>query len=248
MTILYKTRCPKCAEQGKDKHEDNLAVYSDGHSYCYSCGYITHSTYNKRISNIRKPIQEVSLPLDCTWTLPPEPTKWLLKYFEYKNIPKNTFWSEEKQSLIFPIYDDPNKPTKLLAYQERYFGHDTKHPKWRGFGINDNLIQISGEPTRDNSIVLVEDLLSWYKVSKVHHCMCLFGSNISAKKLAQLMLLNYKHIIIWLDLDKRSYSVKVSTNAKMLGLKSTIIVTNKDPKEYEYEEITSIISRLIILD
>jgi len=111
-TILYKTRCPKCAEQGKDKHGDNLAVYSDGHSYCYSCGYIT-SNNSRRTSNLKKPFQEINLPLDCDWTLPPEPTKWLQKYFNYKDIPQLTFWSESRESLIFPIYDDPIKPTKL---------------------------------------------------------------------------------------------------------------------------------------
>ena len=35
-------KCPKCREQGKDRHGDNLAVYSDG-SYCFSCGYVSRS-------------------------------------------------------------------------------------------------------------------------------------------------------------------------------------------------------------
>ncbi len=242
-TILYKTRCPRCAEQGKDKHGDNLAVYSDGHSYCYSCNYIT-SNNSRRTSNLKKPIQEVSLPLDCDWTLPPEPTKWLLKYFEYNDIPLITFWSEERLSLIFPIYDDPIKPTKLLAYQERYFGDDPKRPKWRGYGIDDSLIQIGGEATRDSSIVLVEDLISYYKVSKVQRCMCLFGSNVSSKKLAQLILLNYKHIILWLDFDKYNYAQTVVPKARMLGLQTSLLVTKEDPKEYSYEEITKFISVL----
>lgn len=239
MTILYKTRCPACAEQGKDKHGDNLAVYADGHSYCYSCGHVTNGN---KIPHIKKKIQLVELPLDCDWTLPPEPTKWLQKYFEYKDIPLNTFWSESRQSLIFPIYDDPIKPTSLLAYQARYFGDDSKRPKWRGFGIDDSLIQIGGEPTRDSSIVLVEDLLSWYKVSKLHRCMCLFGSNVSSKKLAQLLLLNYKHVILWLDYDKYNYSITVVGKARMLGLQTYVIVTHLDPKEYDYSEIKNILS------
>lgn len=242
-TILYKTRCPKCAEQGKDLHGDNLAVYSDGHNYCYSCHYIT-SNNSRRTTNLKKPPQEVNLPLDCDWTLPPEPTKWLLKYFEYKDIPLNTFWSEERLSLIFPIYDDPIKPTKLLAYQERYFGDDPKRPKWRGYGIDDSLVQISGEATRNNSIVLVEDLLSYYKVSKIQRCMCLFGSNVSSKKLAQLMLLDYKQIILWLDYDKYSYAQSVISKALMLGLQTKIVVSHLDPKGYSYGEITNFLSIL----
>ena len=236
MTILYKTRCPACAEQGKDKHGDNLAVYADGHSYCYSCGYVENG--NKK-PYIKKQTQLVELPEDCDWTLPPEPTKWLQQYFEYKDIPLNTFWSESRNSLVFPIYDNPTKPTSLLAYQERYFGDDAKRPKWRGYGIDDSLIQIGGETTRDSGIVLVEDLLSWYKVSKLHRCMCLFGSNVSAKKLAQLMMLNYKHIILWLDYDKYSYAQSVVGKARMLGLQTSVIVTHNDPKEHSYDEIST---------
>ena len=40
--VLDKVRCPKCAAAGKDKHNDNLAIYSDGHHYCFSCGYYKH--------------------------------------------------------------------------------------------------------------------------------------------------------------------------------------------------------------
>jgi len=242
-TILYKTRCPRCAEQGKDLHGDNLGVYSDGHSYCYSCGYVT-SNNSRRTSNLKKPFQEINLPLDCDWTLPPTPTKWLLKYFEYNDIPLNTFWSESRDSLIFPIYDDPIKPTQLFAYQERYFGNDPKRPKWRGYGIDDSLVQIGGEATRDSSIVLVEDLLSYYKVSKIQRCMCLFGSNVSSKKLAQLMLLNYKHIILWLDYDKYNYAQSVVPKARMLGLQASILVTKDDPKGYSYVEINNLLSAL----
>ena len=87
-------------------------------------------------------------------------------------------------------------------------------------------------------------LLSWYKVSKLHRCMCLFGSNVSAKKLAQLMMLNYKHIILWLDYDKYSYAQSVVGKARMLGLQTSVIVTHNDPKEYSYEDIQNAITHI----
>lgn len=31
--------CPRCKERGGDWQDDNLALYSDGHAYCFACGY-----------------------------------------------------------------------------------------------------------------------------------------------------------------------------------------------------------------
>jgi twinkle protein len=38
-TVTSRGRCPSCAAKGMDRSSDNLAIYDDGHSYCYSCGY-----------------------------------------------------------------------------------------------------------------------------------------------------------------------------------------------------------------
>lgn len=37
--VTSRKRCPKCAAQGNDMSGNNLAVYDDGHSYCYACEY-----------------------------------------------------------------------------------------------------------------------------------------------------------------------------------------------------------------
>ena len=39
--LLRKEQCPTCASRGKDTSKDNLAVYSDGQTHCFSCG--THT-------------------------------------------------------------------------------------------------------------------------------------------------------------------------------------------------------------
>ena len=43
--LLRKEQCPTCAMRGKDTSKDNLAVYSDGQTHCFSCG--THSRGGK---------------------------------------------------------------------------------------------------------------------------------------------------------------------------------------------------------
>lgn len=38
-TVTRKEQCPSCAKQGRDRSGNNLAVYDDGSTYCFSCGY-----------------------------------------------------------------------------------------------------------------------------------------------------------------------------------------------------------------
>jgi len=37
--VVSRKRCPKCAAQGNDTSGNNLAMYDDGHSYCYACEF-----------------------------------------------------------------------------------------------------------------------------------------------------------------------------------------------------------------
>lgn len=38
-----KKACPRCRENGRDNHGDNLVVYDDGSSHCFSCNYTVPS-------------------------------------------------------------------------------------------------------------------------------------------------------------------------------------------------------------
>ncbi len=44
---IGKERCPACASMGRDRSGDNMAVYDDGHKYCFSCGHYIHGTGDK---------------------------------------------------------------------------------------------------------------------------------------------------------------------------------------------------------
>lgn len=41
--VIRHEQCPDCAKHGRDTKKDNLAVYSDESSYCFSCGYTVYS-------------------------------------------------------------------------------------------------------------------------------------------------------------------------------------------------------------
>lgn len=229
--FLRHEQCPACAAKGRDRKKNNLGVYSDGGTYCYSCGFGTNASTEARLSQSKKEHKEIpALPEDITNKLGREAYEWLLQYFEPANFPR-CLYSRSERKLYF-ILDNG-------AYQYRYFGDNKDHPKWVGYGINENLLHITGMGT--DSIVLVEDLISGTKVGHITPTLTLFGSNISLKKLATIKLLGYKEVIIWLDWDKKEYAIKAAQSAQSIGLLARVIHTKLDPKDYTYLEIERIL-------
>lgn len=45
--VINRKRCPRCAAQGLDTNGDNLAVYDDGHSFCFACSFYINGTLPK---------------------------------------------------------------------------------------------------------------------------------------------------------------------------------------------------------
>ena len=122
--LISKERCPSCAELGKDTSSDNLAVYSDGHTWCFACGYnkigdIVRSFLTQNAPPLEVK-HEVFLPADCDVNYPLRSVNWMKQYELDKNdmMKHNILWSEGKQRLVFPIFSED----KLLAYWGIYFG------------------------------------------------------------------------------------------------------------------------------
>ena len=51
--VLSREQCPVCASRGQDSSHDNLAVYDDGHKYCFSCQHYENGTMKQ---TIEKPV------------------------------------------------------------------------------------------------------------------------------------------------------------------------------------------------
>lgn len=249
--LLRKEQCPQCAAKGKDKSHDNLAIYSDGHSFCFSC-YYNHFSDKNKISGFTHKGQTtkeqekklVYLPPDCDVDYPLRCITWMEKYGLSVNdlLFHNALWSEGMQRLIFPLYSN----SEIIAWQGRSFSLGTaalthkKIPKWFGEGKLDEIFNVLG---KGKTVVLVEDIISAIKVSKFTTCIPLYGSEVSRKRFERLNMLFGRDtkVLIWLDPDKRKESIKFVKRGQLWGLDCHSVITDQDPKECSYEEIEEIV-------
>ena len=244
--LLHQERCPECAKQGKDTNGNNLAVYSDGHQWCYSCGYYVSASAISKFkareskSGVGKPARTVILPQDCDVNYPQKAMNWIEKYDLTKTdlLNNGVLWSDSTKRLIFPIYAGE---TGIVAYQGRYFGEETK-PKWYTVGNVKDIFHILGKST--SQIVLVEDIVSAIKLAKVTMAMPIFGSTVGIVRFKRLYSLYGKtlEVVLWLDPDMRKQMVLEARRGMLCGLRTQIIFSNADPKEESVEQIQEMLN------
>lgn len=262
-----KTRheqCPKCAANGRDKHKDNLAVYSDGHAWCYSCGYYQpadrksmealYKLLEKKVIPLppetKQPISSSifgtpTLPTDVVPALPAEAFTWLQKY--QIGIPERSKyrigWSPSRERVIFPFYDKE----KLLIWTGRDVSKRPEVPKWTVYGFPhiDDVILGDISNTSEKTLVLVEDPISAIKVSNAYRCLPLFGAHITKSRITRLHALGYRNIAIWLDYDKVQKAIDYRELCRQFFDKVAVVVTERDPKEYSTPFIIQAVSKAL---
>jgi len=256
--VIRKERCPECAKLGRDQSHDNLAIYSDGHSYCYSCGFSNipnvFSRFRRR-SNVPRELDKqksgLYLPEDSDVEYPSIALDWVEQYEITKtNLLNNgVLWSPSGSRLIFPIY---NSDHSLLAYQGRYFGPKAPegkkpYPKWFGKGNLRDTFNILGRSSP--ILVLTEDIISAMKVSRFVQAMPLYGCVVGTTRFKRLrMLLEPSvEVMVWLDPDKRKEALQEARIGNLCGVRTSTIFSEKDPKEHSYLELGRILNEKISL-
>lgn len=241
--LIKKTRCPRCASLGKDTSKDNLAIYSDGHEWCYSCGFYKKGNKIKKLQQLPKKELEVVLPLDCSFDYPQRALQWIEQYGLSRTdlLAHRVMWSDWSKRLYFPVFAESG----LLAYQGRYFGEDKGKPKWWGQGDLKNVHHYLLTKPPGDSIILCEDIVSAIKIQKAgYNSMPLFGSHIDVKRLSRLAVRFYK-VGIYLDPDKRKEALKFALLGRSLGLDTWTIFSNKDPKEEPYDRLSCLLKEKV---
>mgnify|MGYP006355804381 FL=1 len=271
--FIKNTACPKCREDGKDKHGDNLATYSDGSSYCWSCGFsdMGNSSITRFLDKRNRTVPssspgvvpKITLPDDSVTDYPDKALHWIEQYELNRTdlLHNGVLWSDRECRLLFPFLNDG----ELLGWQGRLFSssntNDSHSKKWYSRGKLDMIYHIMfngrvknhpssplklgkvGHAMNDATrrIVLVEDVVSALKVSKVGiDAMPLFGVNIK-QRWPKIRLLGYSEALLWLDPDMHIKIIKESRVGCLNGITTHAILSTKDPKCHTLEEIRTYI-------
>lgn len=222
-------------------------------AYCHHCGLSGY--YKEKIRNIHrvaKPsvgeinvlAKDLRLPKDVLkdetrW--PITATWWLLKYgITNDEVKKHGIvYSPSIDRLLLPLYMDGD----YIGWQGRSLTQNRDVPKY--------ITQVDSNRPDGNcgsyrvglnqdTAVLVEDIISAIKVSRVVDSIALIGSH-PTPEVINWIAKRYKNIFIWLDNDKPEV-IKMQNKLHSLFRvlvpgKVKLILTDKDPKEYSTEEI-----------
>src|SRR5574343_981933 len=102
--VIRYEQCPRCNGIGRDTRGDNLGVYSDGSTHCFSCGWHTFPTGRNRIKGVADVSQKALLPSDFSWNVPARAWQWVVQY----GLPISywspfTGYSEAEERLVFRV-------------------------------------------------------------------------------------------------------------------------------------------------
>ena len=184
-------------------------------------------------------VQKSLLPADFTRQVPSTALKWLLQYgLPYSYWKESIGYSPSEERLVFRVEYE-----KQLAFSiGRYVGAAKEQHtprKWYAWGEPHKHCRVINPGQQ--SVVLVEDLISAHKVGQVTTAIPLFGTKWHPPHLYYLIQEN-KPVVIWLDKDQDH-----RTKGMALRLSSIInqpvktVSTDKDPKWLSYKEIENVI-------
>lgn len=240
--LVGRRRCPKCAKENRDRHGDNLGIFSDGHEYCFSCAYqkganITVHSVKERLNGLRSNDSNDivnTLPDDSKQEIDIVGLKWLAKYgLTPEEISDNYLWSDAEQQLIFYT---TNEEGQLLFTHARNFREGRRKYDTQG-NVRDSIV-ILGE---GSIVVLVEDVVSAIKIARHSIAIPLFCTDASVQFLRRLKTLGYTDFKVWLDGNAMKQAAKITRRISMLGLRGETIVTVDDPKDHTDDQIRKLI-------
>ena len=239
------TECPENCGSGK-----KLSVNHDAKHYwcnCYRCGFSDRVWKGKQTLEQLRHMRELNeqartmqlpleLPDDFTLDIPRAGRIWLFK----AGLTEETYrrhgigYSESLQRVVLPIYDHTGN---LIWYQCRaiHFGQEPKYIQ-PARDRSEVMLEVGCSESSLQRVVVVEDILSAYRVGKHTPTVSLLGTKISTAQAARLS--RYANVTTWLDPDtagrKGAYSIR-----RTMGLVAEVsnITTDKDPKELTDSEI-----------
>jgi hypothetical protein len=244
-----RVNCPECGDTRKRlyikkvpggyiRHCHNNNCYA-GRGYVPDAPQTPKETIKQIISSRNfgetsneQVVRNIQLPRDATTKIPTIGLGWLYKYYitdeEIKKY--NICYSEQYPRLILPVYSGE----ELIYWQGRSFKlpYTKDNPKYlniRQSGAKNVFFKVEDIHYTDNTLVVVEDILSAIRVGRTHNSLALLGSYFPSIILNEFR--GYENIIIYLDHDKWTTAIKASIKFNKLTGKRFIVKDHLlDPK------------------
>jgi Zn ribbon nucleic-acid-binding protein len=240
--FLRHAPCPKCGSK------DNLAVYSDGGSHCFGCGYhpkreispYVHEHDAGRLEN-SAPSRLKRFVSELEKEYSEQAIQWAAHYAlgVEQLLRANCLFSKQRQQLAFLWCDDSGN---VILAQGRNFKADSKL-KYITYGTPEDVLPIyyhRDGSRRTNRLVIVEDALSAIKISSLSDSMPCLSSDLSRTKLNRLARL-YGAFTVWLDSDMFHKAQRIARRLELMGCEAKAVWTELDPKCYDLEAIDKVL-------
>jgi len=225
-SLVKSTRCPRCASKGGDKSGNNLAIYSDGHEWCYACGfYKPANIVDKYIDRKNTPIRTDRFNPSNVFDV--RGIKWLKQYgLSNQEIQDNFFWDDTGYCVF----------NGVMFHNGRNFNGVGPKYKTKGSIKGNEVIFRSSSERLLSSCVIVEDAISAIKVSRVCDAVAIHNAVIPLELLIKLSRL-YKNLFIWLDKDKSKEMLGEANKASPYFDSVRVVFSDLDPKCYNEVDI-----------
>lgn len=245
--ISNHKECPKCGDDHKGKP---FCIYENGF-HCFSCGY-SHKG-DRSFTRAVPVFRSANLP-DINYnpsTFTVEAYRWLVQYYMTDDtIRCNNIGQAKDGSIVMPFVVDG----VVVCWQQRWLGEERRF-------MTGGTKTPAMSSVHSDTVVIVEDFISFCRVSQITDCVCLFGTNLPDST-AQYLFNKYSNILVWLDNDTTKETNSGQKAAKKICKKFqsilaykqrqfsfggvdypvvTNIATDQDPKCYSPTQLRSLL-------
>lgn len=221
--FIYSESCPKCRSKGEDRAGDNLAVYSDGHKWCYKCDYFVAGDSLYSLRALKKDSQETFKSPN-----PEEFSKDCLDYLTSFGLTHDEIEQHLYGNSDGYLFTTPN------FYLIRRL-HKTPKVIVKGAVVGNEPVFMANECK--DTIVLCEDILSAIKISRVSPSCALLKTSIHDSLLYRLAK-QFNNCKIWLDPDMYTHVCKnLLPKVTPMFQNVSVVLSEKDPKYYDTDKI-----------
>lgn len=223
--------CPQCRKNGKDRKGDNLAVYPDGGSFCFSCGY--HESGKKYVPQIR---EDRRITAFTHSPIPETHYGQLSKYLTDMEIARHFTFDPHLQRMVL-----------LDTLPNFYWGRDGHAGRTKVYTQGEVPFHVFSSRSDPGCrvLVVVEDPISALVVSRVYNALPLFGAHLPTSWYRKLLLTDNDLLVFWLDRDKAKESMKLALSFRHL-IQTDFIVSPLDPKCYAVADIQQYIEKVVV--